>query len=325
MSTPLSLNGVTVQIPVKGDTPFTSDQHDACAKTVTTLETLRTNTLSGTPASGNASLSNKILDKASLSTSSVLVENSDTIVPSQKAVKAYADAIDTKTMDGAASSTTDNIVTFGDTTGKVAKDGLLTISALKDLIDPLGIPKTWMGSTAPTNHILASQVSIGDATSGATFTGTAYQALFTALWNTAPATGGNGYGHWLKTSAGTDTTKDAINATNDWNAHKRMYFDYRGAVLRAIGAGVGWTETTETNTLNAKQDDALQGHWHAQRFTGGSGDSYATAAGSGGNNDTAPSGPVRSPISDGTNGTPRYNSKETRMKNIGINIIFRYQ
>jgi len=190
------------------------------------------------------------------------------------------------------------------------------IIAIKNAVDPLGIPKPYIGTTAPTNHVLADSKTIGSTVAAGDYAGTAYEALYTALWTNAGIADTSG--HWM-----TDTGAKGGSASIDFAANRTITMDYSGAVLRAIGAGVGWTELTEANTINAKQDDAMQGHKHSvtgSSFvqTGGVTPGAASYYG------TSGTIVVGDPTIDGTNGTPR-TDKETRMKNIGVNIIFRYQ
>ena len=70
--------------------------------------------------------------------------------------------------------------------------------------------------------------SIGDASSGATETGTDYQALFELLWNVVKVSVSSGTdGYILLTSGGASTTKGA-NATADWDAHKQIELNLAG-------------------------------------------------------------------------------------------------
>jgi hypothetical protein len=210
-----------------------------------------------------------------------------------------------------------DVAGFDGTTGALIKS-LGTLAALKNAIDPLGIPKAWMQTNPPDNHILGMNKTIGDNTGD--YQGADYLDLYTALW--ANAGTANTTGHWM-----TNGAAKGVNAATDWAAHRTITVDYRGAVLRAIGAGVGWTETTETNaTVNAKQDDQAQNHKH--NIT-----PYKNAAGAYSLNHIIDRGGAdagvaefinSAPVAEGANGTPRV-GKETRMKNIGVNIIFRYK
>ncbi len=89
--------------------------------------------------------------------------------------------------------------------------------------------------------------------------------------------------------------------------------DLRGLMLRGVGSPSGGTAVT----LGGFQDDQMQGHIHS--YTSHQG---ATQANTGG----AAYGPTASntgsPITDGTNGTPRLGT-ETRGKNRGVNYIIR--
>ena len=261
------------------------------------------------------------------------------VAPASLATKAETALLATKVeitnmVTAAAALDTDDIV-LGNAANKTVKKSGLTIAQLKDALDPLGIPKPYMGTTAPTNYVLAMSQTIGATGSGATYAGAAYASLYAALWINAGGVGSNTsklFGHWMTD----DLAKSGVDAATDFAAGRTITMDYRGAVLRAIGAGVGWTEKTETNAnVNAKQDDSYQGHnlqvkvqagtyvFDAALGTaGGAGvpHEYGLSATSGTGGDFIAS----EHFTDGTNGTPR-TAKETRMKNIGVNIIFRYQ
>ena len=81
-----------------------------------------------------------------------------------------------------------------------------------------------------------------------------------------------------------------------------------GAFLRQAKSG---------RTLGTYEADAFQGHIHTGRVGSSDnwrdGGSYGTPSGS---------GPMGSPITDGTNGTPRL-SNETRPKNIAVNYMIK--
>jgi microcystin-dependent protein len=104
--------------------------------------------------------------------------------------------------------------------------------------------------------------------------------------------------------------------------------DLRGAVPRGSGTSVGYTQNV-TVALGSKQDDTIQGHRHNRRIDGQNEWSINTSSvggytvTSGGYNLTNEfsSG---NPISDGANGTPRSNSNETKMKNLGINFFIKF-
>lgn len=86
--------------------------------------------------------------------------------------------------------------------------------------------------------------------------------------------------------------------------------DYRECVL--VGVGQNTTDTIadhDVYTLGEFKDDQLQGHWHqfyyANAPLAGGGASWQNAT----NNQTFGSNnAVRNPVTDGTNGTPRYDT-----------------
>lgn len=185
---------------------------------------------------------------------------------------------------------------------------------------PVGSVQSYAGATAPTGWILATAStpeSIGDTPSAATLKGSAYLALYTVLWDIAGTD--DTYAHKISSAKG-------ASAAADWDADKIITIDYRGGVLRAIGAGTGWAELTAANTLGRKQDDSLQGFQvgltdAANYSFDGVATVFQAAAGraSSGTSD-AITGQIRELP---PNGAPR-TAKETRMKNIGVNIIIKY-
>jgi len=73
-----------------------------------------------------------------------------------------------------------------------------------------GMVMMWLSSTAPTGWLKLNGNSIGSASSGGTFTGTAYQNLYYYFWNNltdtwAPVAGGRG-----------------LSAIADWTANKKL-------------------------------------------------------------------------------------------------------
>jgi microcystin-dependent protein len=95
--------------------------------------------------------------------------------------------------------------------------------------------------------------------------------------------------------------------------------DVRGQFVRAWTDGSGYDSTRVFGTL---QSDAMQGHFHnfGQRnsVNGAGGGSYPWGVTEGG-----PNYATGSPITDGTNGTPR-TAMETRPVNIALLACIRY-
>lgn len=94
--------------------------------------------------------------------------------------------------------------------------------------------------------------------------------------------------------------------------------DFQGRSPKGVGTSSGGTDVThvaETVTLALKQNDRMQGHYHAIGGVGASAGGSFTAFASG-------TGQVNAPITDGTNGTPRTGTITTG-KCLGINFIIR--
>lgn len=159
------------------------------------------------------------------------------------------------------------------------EDGAVTSAKLaaEVIAIPTGLRFGWLGTTGavPSGYILLDGLTIGDATSGANYVGTTYQALFLLLWaaygNTELA---------ILNSNGSAGSRGA-SAQADFDAHKRLPLpDYRGRVAAGNdtmssssanrltnvsgslnGDTMGATGGTETHTLTAAQS-GLQAHVH---------------------------------------------------------------
>lgn len=107
--------------------------------------------------------------------------------------------------------------------------------------------------------------------------------------------------------------------------------DLRGRFVRGRDGGAGRDPNSGSRTamngggntgdaVGSVQGDAFQGHWHEVQADAGltaGGGQWRLGSGTVGSNG------VQSPISDGTNGTPRISS-ETRPVNVSLNYIIRY-
>lgn len=111
-------------------------------------------------------------------------------------------AVNSKAELGANNTFTGNNIFTGDATfsGNINLSGTFSGNALNDLldlVDPIGIPKLWMGTTAPPGYVLGVG-SIGSAASGATQRANAdTERLYKHFWNNlsdaeAPVAGGRG-------------------------------------------------------------------------------------------------------------------------------------
>lgn len=97
-----------------------------------------------------------------------------------------------------------------------------------------GDTKLTMRTTAPQGWLLVDNRTIGSSSSGANLTGSAYQALYDVLWQSAIDA------DFLNSSGGA-TTKGA-SASADWGAGKRLYLpQIQGRAITVAGQGVGLT------------------------------------------------------------------------------------
>jgi hypothetical protein len=180
--------------------------------------------------------------------------------------------------------TTAKIADANVTTAKLA-DGSVTPAKLNStvIMVPTGAVMPFAMNSAPTGWLAANGGEYSK-------TGT-YATLFAAIGVTYGETNGAG---------GTGTT------------HFRVP-DLRGYFVRGAGTN---SDTTAAGAFGVKQADAFQGHAHSTNgnafWVNGGG---AVLGGSGISSTVALS--VGSPISDGTNGTPR-TASETRPANIAM-------
>lgn len=177
------------------------------------------------------------------------------------------------------------------------------------------VPVGWLVCDGRTLGKEANDTTFPDSSgSGApTVYGTQYETLYKILSSVAA--------RW-EIPAGTAT----------WGTHKIYLPNLQDAVLRGeVGlSSTIFTDSTKRGAgLGKKQDDAMQGHYHDFKTWTGSGSAVNRvsdlAVRGTYNTDSSYSFPdtVQSPITDGTNGTPR-TATETRMKNVGISFIIKY-
>jgi len=158
---------------------------------------------------------------------------------------------------------------------------------------PAGLIQAYAGSTTPTGYFLCD---------GAAYSRATYSALFSAI----------------------GTTWGAGNGSTTFNVP-----DFRGIFLRGVGNHGTLTKAGGSafagGTLGTYANDKLQGHWHSYRDTGGSGANAGIASNNAisGTLQTASSGAINNPISDGTNGTPR-TGDETAPASAAVNFIIKY-
>ena len=172
----------------------------------------------------------------------------------------------------------------------------------------VGETKYLITTTAPNGFIPANGVTIG--LSGANYNGTTYYQLYQKLWPMSLNTAGQPY--YLSAAKG--ATADA-----DWSASKTILIDESGLFIRAYKSGT-------TNGVGQLQTDAFQGHYHSFYYSGGQTYAGGTFEGTvrpiSANTSTGQPN-VQSPVTDGTNGTPR-TALETRPSNIAKYIYIRY-
>lgn len=289
-------------------TPQTLTNKTLTSPTINT-PTIATPTISGVSASGtNISASNKAVDSALYDAQTILAATADNTP--------------------AALTVAEQTLVGRITGGNIASLTLAQLSTLLGAITtgaglvPVGTIQNYVGAAAPTGWILATAStpeSIGSAASSATLKGTAYTALYTVLWDTATTD---------DTGAHKISSAKGASAADDFAANKIITINYKGAFLRAIGTSTGFTETTLTAAgLGLRQDDMVQGHLHSPLstatsiFSGGTGLDFTLTGGAG--STARNSASTGTPLTDGINGTPR-TGKESRPKNIGVNLIIKY-
>lgn len=169
---------------------------------------------------------------------------------------------------------------------------------------PAGTIVPYGGSSAPTGYLLCD---------GSAVSRTTYADLFSAI--------GTAFG------AGNGTTTFNIPNTS-------------GLVLRGTGNQALSGRTKTGPSVGATQEDQIQGHVHysfssqvdgsalsnarvpVYSTTGGTADTYTIEGDTGGIAD-ANTGPGSTPITDGSNGTPR-TGDETRVSALGVNYIIKF-
>jgi hypothetical protein len=196
----------------------------------------------------------------------------------------------------------------GDASGYLRGDGVWDKGVL-----PAEVPSTdisqieWLSTNvAPNGFIPADGSSIGRV--GATYNGVAYQALYNIIWLLSSTTNSV-----YKISAG-----PGVSAAADWAANRTIIIDYRNLFLRAVG--------TNSLALGQYQADQFQGHIHGfspydlyygtNRNIGASTTLIPSTLGTG-------NLPMTDPITDGTNGTPRFGTT-TFPENVALYAFIRY-
>lgn len=97
--------------------------------------------------------------------------------------------------------------------------------------------------------------------------------------------------------------------------------DMRGLFVRGAGSHGTMTKAAggafAGGSVGATDNDKLQGHRHGIVINGGGALDYYAQTGAAGNDNGAPYDIIRSPVSDGTNGTPR-TGNETKPASIAL-------
>jgi len=130
-----------------------------------------------------------------------------------------------------------------------------------------GDAKLTLKTVADANWVMMDDGTIGNASSGATHTGTAYQALYTLIWNNipntyAPVTGGRG-----------------ASAAADWGANKQLSLTKQlGRALCIAGAGVGLSARTVGQTLGEENHTLTTAEIPANLGTFLTGDTYESVS-----------------------------------------------
>lgn len=185
--------------------------------------------------------------------------------------------------------------------GGCITDGTLELAAFAagdlEKVGRVGEVIMWVTETCPTNFLQLD---------GAAVSRTTYADLYSVI--------GNAYGEG--------------NGTTTFNVP-----DMRGKFARGHDDGAGndpdAASRTACNTggntgdnIGSCQDDAFQGHYHDLKFTGTINTGVGGAVGGSASYSTD-SQEVRSPITDGSNGTPRTTS-ETRPDNVYFTFCIRH-
>ena len=226
-------------------------------------------------------------------------------------------------------STTGTIATLNSTTGTIGNlsttlAGDFTISSGTGTLGTTGVTAgTYGNATAIPFLTVDAKGRITSATTGAFSTFPAGAVMSFAM-NSAPSgwLGADGSAvnrtTYADLFAAISTTYGTGNGSTTFNLP-----DLRGIFVRGSGSQT-ISGITYNKTFATKEGDALQGHWHQSVYTTNANVNStfdtrtANAAAS-----TIDNNSVRSPITDGTNGTPRIAS-ETRPANIALLYCIKY-
>jgi hypothetical protein len=202
---------------------------------------------------------------------------------------------------------TTDLFPISESTGVIKVTQLEYIAAalqpyIADMIADQMIGKIIAESTADLGYrqLPAEGDTIGNTGSGATYAGPAYEDLFLKLKAQAGAWGNTGSESW----GGGDTI---------------LLPNTQAVVLKGVGSQDINGRTKTGPALGVAEEDQTQGHWHlfqqgnininfVNNSVAGTGVSGVTSS---------ETSPVESPITDGTNGTPRTGTT-TRDNSVGV-------
>jgi hypothetical protein len=202
---------------------------------------------------------------------------------------------------------TTDLFPISESTGVIKTTQLEYIAAalqpyIADMIADQMIGKIIAESTSDLGYrqLPAEGDTIGNTGSGATYAGPEYEALFLKLKAQAGAWGNTGSESW----GGGDTI---------------LLPNTQAVVLKGVGSQDINGRTKTGPALGVAEEDQTQGHWHlfqqgnininfVNNSVAGTGVSGVTSS---------ETSPVESPITDGTNGTPRTGTT-TRENSVGV-------
>jgi hypothetical protein len=202
---------------------------------------------------------------------------------------------------------TTDLFPISESTGVIKTTQLEYIAAalqpyIADMIADQMIGKIIAESTSDLGYrqLPAEGDTIGNTGSGATYAGPEYEALFLKLKAQAGAWGNTGSESW----GGGDTI---------------LLPNTQAVVLKGVGSQDINGRTKTGPALGVAEEDQIQGHWHlfqqgnininfVNNSVAGTGVSGVTSS---------ETSPVESPITDGTNGTPRTGTT-TRDNSVGV-------
>ena len=197
------------------------------------------------------------------------------------------------------------------------------ITAAFSQVDPPGTIEPWLFDPVKTGWIALDGQTIGTEGSGADHAGAEPEALFVLFWENF-----DNAALPIQDSTGAPTSRGG-NALADFDDGKRLpVFDARALVPRGVGTqAINGRDKTGPD-LGAKQEDQIQGHWHAgvETTAGVDYSGFNNGRASGSLTSVSASSPaasnlrVQDPVTDGSNDVPRVGT-ETRIAGFGVRWI----